>query len=1110
MTFNREQRRAITSLKPFILVSAGAGSGKTRVLTERFVYLCELHLNDPNDEAGATVDEIVAITFTEKAAREMKERIRKRLAEKEEQSADETSRQFWREQREKLEYANISTFHSFCQKLLQQHALFIDLPPRFRILDEIEAMKRKQAILKRLFAEPAFFETALPLFDYMSVPSLSRTLVSIHDYIREHTVGENVIFSLRSEKMLETQLALKKLKQRELIQSFHPHAVRCVEQFPPLETLKGAQRTHVNDIKDVFSFLDAESDPNEYVETLLAVMPKKRDNRWKEAVPSLWELYETHWKPFLATWKEINTSADDESDVVERMDAFVALLQRFASEYQTEKDRRGELDFSDLQQKAITLLDNEEIRERLREKYRHVMVDEFQDTNVLQLTVLERIDPKYQFIVGDEKQSIYRFRGANVRLMNEKEEEAKRRHDADAIVMNRNYRTIQPIIEAVNELFSFVMTSERTAPYETVYTPLIAERAGEEPAVELTVIDDETSEQSAFQALASRLVEFVESGRPLIEKGGKRVEPSWSDIAILIPSRTKLLELERALEEANVPYVVHGGIDFFHRQEVVDFMTILRWLNRPFEDVHLLALLRSPLFGLTLADFYSLKQQLEEHESFYELVYNRSDPRRDQLPAPLKEACEKLAHWLETWTPFPIESTIEEALTTLFHETGLRQALLIERNGLQKVRNVEKLIALLAESRAVELETLIVELDALVAVGEKEGEAEVENVDGDFVHIMTVHASKGLEFPIVCVPSLERSLRSDRDSVRFHEEYGIVFQFKKEETTIVTPGFPIVKEIAEREALEEFKRLFYVAMTRARDYVYLIGAETNAKKSWLSFVKAAIEEKKLDRTIVRRDQASKKTAKQEERPDFHVPTIVKKPEDIPTFSVTEIVRYIDDPDAFITEHLFNLPSVDERKSSPLMERKNEGAVDPSLIGSLVHRACELTDYGMTIDAAIYAALNEREIKPLSLYEREIKALMANYDEEMRRALGNVVANEWTFATIIEGAEVVGEIDKIVEKDGRRMIVDFKTNSIRSSGRELVDWYRPQLHLYKLAYEAVTGENIDAVALYVFRDKNEPLHVIELRESDEQKLRQAIRSMVQLIQNNKTLKLFQNA
>src|SRR5690606_7584465 len=130
--------------------------------------------------------------------------------------------------------------------------------------------------------------------------------------------------------------------------------------------------------------------------------------------------YETHWKPFLATWKEINTSADDESDVVERMDAFVALLQRFASEYQTEKDRRGELDFSDLQQKAITLLDNEEIRERLREKYRHVMVDEFQDTNVLQLTVLERIDPKYQFIVGDEKQSIYRFRGANVRLMNEK------------------------------------------------------------------------------------------------------------------------------------------------------------------------------------------------------------------------------------------------------------------------------------------------------------------------------------------------------------------------------------------------------------------------------------------------------------------------------------------------------------------------------------------------------------------------------------------------------------------------------------------------------------------------------------------------------------------
>ncbi len=1106
MEFNNEQKQAITSLKPLVLVSAGAGSGKTRILTERVVYLCELHLTDPAHEAGATVEEMVAITFTEKAAREMRERIRARLAEKEKEALEEKARLYWKEQKDALEHAYISTFHSFCQRLLKQHAMAANLIPHMRLLDEMEASKKKRKILQELFTDPTFVEAALPLFDCISKHQLSTSLVDIHDFIREHVIGEEAIMALDPEKMLAQQWMEKGKRQLELVQRFHREAVRCVAAFPTSK-LTPAQQKHVDKISALFETLAEPTDAHSYMAQLLEIMPSRSDKRWEEAVPSLYELYTEYWKPLKDRWQ-----GDDTKDIDHKtkmyMETFIQLLKKFATRYQEDKERSGELDFSDLQQKAVTLLSNESIQQMCRRQFRHMMVDEFQDTNILQLTMLERIDPNYRFIVGDQKQSIYRFRGANVRLMNEQEALAQKEEWADAILMNTNYRTQTKIIEVVNELFSYAMAKERTHAYETVYAPLHAHRSSDDgKCVELTILPkDEERERNQYEVLASRIVQMIKTGTPRVQKDDKWVKPSWSDIAILISTRSHLLLLERALNDAQIPYVISGGIGFFERQEVVDYMTLLRWLSRPFEEVHLLALLRSPLCGLTVADFYTLKKGLAEHEKLYELVYDSMHPFFEQLPETLASACMNVQTWLQRWTPFRTAVSLEHQLDELFTETGLRTLLLMQRNGLQKVRNVEKLIAMISANGLLDLETIMTEIEESVLIGDKEGEAEVESVEGDVIQIMTVHASKGLEFPIVCLPHIDRVARGDQGKIRFHADLGLVLDLEpanEEGNKYTTPGFTLVKEEADGEAEEEMKRLFYVAMTRARDYLYMIGEETSSKQTWLTLIKAASEAGLLERLVMRTEESERLVASKKSANDVTIPTLISNAERPITFSVSEIMLFVNDPEAYVNRHLIGLPVQWERKEAGETARGKE-LLDPTALGTIVHRACELRDYGLAMQSAIKAALEESDISDPKRYEQDVADLMSGYTEERRKQLGEVIVNEWAFAVKIEGVELIGEIDKIVRKDGKLQLIDFKTNQIAASGKELIDYYRPQLYLYKLAYEELMGERIDSVALYVLRDKSEPLHLIEAPADYENELRKVIRAMKLLYKEQKQI------
>jgi ATP-dependent exoDNAse (exonuclease V) beta subunit len=1108
MKFNDEQLEAITSEKALILVSAGAGSGKTRVLTERFIHLCELRLQDENHPAGATADEIVAITFTEKAAREMKDRVRKRLTEKEKEATEEGERIFWSEQKEAMERAHISTFHSFCQRLLSQHAMTADLIPNSRVIDDVEARSRKRDVLTHILEEKPFHDLAFPLLQMMGKNQLFESIEKIHDDMREFIVGEN-LDAYQIDEMLDKQRVAIVNAQSQIIHYFHDNASRCIRDFPALEDLTKAQRAHVERITESFQTLTVSEDPNVYMNMMKEVMPTKSDKRWSEKAPALYELFEEYWKPLKEMWKDIGGEVSIDPQARDYLERIVILLKEFASRYRNEKKAAGALDFSDLQQKAVALLQHQSIKETCQKQFRHMMIDEFQDTNRLQLEMLDRVEPSYQFIVGDQKQSIYRFRGADVSLMNEREELAKTRSDAQVILMNQNYRTAAPVIEAVNELFSHAMVSERKESYETVYASLEANRLGEqenEKRVELTILEkDEEREINCYDVLANRILEMINTGNPTVFQNEKWVNPSWGDVAILIPARSHLLTLERSLINREIPYVVSGGVGFYERQEILDYLTFLRWLNRPFEELYLLALLRSPICGLSIDDFLTLKSSLEETESLYQLVYNKEHLAFSNLPIPIQEACHLVQSWLDRWTPFRTQQSLHDTLESIFTETGLRTALLLQVNGLQKVRNVEKLIHMIVDTRHADLETILTDLEDRIALSEKEGESEVERVDGDVVQIMTVHASKGLEFPIVCLPQLDRQIRGDKGNIRFHPEYGIVLNLEEEameleEDPIVyqTPAFALVRDRAKAESREEAKRLFYVAMTRARDFLYMIGSESSTKDTWLTLTEEALEHTNLQAKVERKEESEEQSQLQISREVYKVPQKIGKQEIPLTLSVSEIMVFMKEPIAYFNRFVIGLPDFSAEENS-FQYTGSDLRIDPSKLGTLVHRACELRDNGLSNDLAIEEALREgeEEVENYIIYQAEMKELMKSYSDELKQELGETIANEWAFVTNIEGADIVGEIDKIVVKNGKRHIIDFKTNRISHSGAELIDIYKPQLYLYKLAYEQETNENVENTSLFVFRDEVTPLQTLVYNKEEERSVREAIHKICEL-------------
>jgi len=699
------QRLAVESRREGgICVLAGPGSGKTRVLVERIRRLIEVD--------GVPGEQILAITFTRKAANSMYQRLAR------EAPPDSPVRK-------EIEKAQISTIDAFCARFLREHALDAGIAPDFRVLDPAEA----EFELRRVVTD---------------------TLESIYQE--------------------------------------DPEAARSF-----LRVLKGAEG------------LVDELDGTKLHQQVRMLVDRVR------------------------TWGEegLDAPIEDEPGLVERA-WITAVMRRVIESYRGALGSRDALDFTETALEALRLLER---GVRPRTELRHVLLDENQDTNPIQDRLVRLLaDPPqgaqpHVFAVGDANQSIYSFRNADPDVF----AEFRRRVEADGgdvVELKENFRSRQQILDLVEAMLGQATGIE---PMKLVAARELP--AADEPCVEAMIICGDNARRREADWIAHRIREL--GGK--LRLGSDRRAPRWKDFAVLLRTNALLTDFADGLRRAGIPYQLNAGRGFFETEEVRDALRLLWTIENPRDEISLAAVLRSPLVGLGDASLLRLKRQ----------QFNLYDHLRQAPALGLDEDLRLKAFLkgLERWREQRVDSSISLLLSRVAAETGYEAWLLARESGLQRVANLEKL-GRLADRTAGEGvrgfgETLR-RLEDIRLGGSLEAEATVPEDAADAVHLMTVHMAKGLEFPVVILPSINSGPRGESDPLLYSRERGLAVRRVDPVTVEETkdPCYEAVKrECKDRERAED-SRVFYVGLTRAEEYL-LVSASFNGKPrrdSWAKYL----------------------------------------------------------------------------------------------------------------------------------------------------------------------------------------------------------------------------------------------------------------------------------
>ncbi len=790
-----EQTRAVERRDASLLVRAGAGTGKTTVLVERFVRAVV--------EDGAAVEAMLAITFTEKAAAEMKTRVRRRFLELGRRADARAAEGAW-----------ISTIHGLCARILRAHALSAGIDPDFRVLDQVEADR-----------------LALEAFD-----------AALEEFMADGADPERI----------EMVAAHTPDRLRDMVRTAHSHLRSRGQRRPALEPtvaplpageaerLETAARAALEELGRGA----ASATVTAGIESLEAALDLLGDDR----IPDGAELKRIELK---GRSKALSTQACEEykssygeyrSFVLARQEQrdhtmLSGLLELFGERYERAKRERSGLDFEDLELVARDLLAGDRgLREAYAERFAHVLVDEFQDTNPLQNELLELLARDNLFRVGDENQSIYRFRNADVGVFRSHWDDAVEAGRAESITVN--FRARGEILDAIDLAFgrTWGLRFEplREAPDARAATPRT------DPCVELMVVDRPRKRWDEAPGLGDAPFGSTLASAPPWRAAearllAKRVDEltrggpyDFGDLVMLFRATTAMGFFERALEERGIPVHVVGGRGYFAQQQVSDLRHWLSALANPLDGLAVYSLLASPLAGLSL-DAVALIG-LHARRSRRDPWWAVSEPA-DELVAVLPdEDRRRLAAFVERFEAerrvagqVALETLIDRAVTG----SGYDRHLLALPGGIRRMANVRKLMRMAREFEADEGRDLrgfvdaLAELDALEA---REGEAPLEAEALDAVRMMTIHRAKGLEFPVVCVCDLGKDGRDDEGSLRISEDGTVGLRLAGLGGAVDSERLESLKAQGKVDAEEEERRIFYVAATRAQEHLILSGA----------------------------------------------------------------------------------------------------------------------------------------------------------------------------------------------------------------------------------------------------------------------------------------------
>jgi len=879
--WTNEQLQAIQEKNSNILVAAAAGSGKTAVLVERIIHKI---IDEQMD-----IDKILVVTFTNAAASEMRERILEAIYKKLEENPENVHLQ---RQIILLNKASICTIHSFCLDVIHNHFYEIDLPSNFKIADTAEIDLLKQEVLDDLFEQKYtendknFIELLENYTNYRGDEALQELVLKIYKFIQSSP------FPI---KWLQEKLELLKIEDKDISQTIWGKLIiqtvddDIQESIMQLEVTKSKMALYPEMTKfyqtiseDIINLQDLQK-YNSWDELYIKLLnfnfskwpvDKKVINDLKEDSKAIRDKVKKHIKE--KTAKLLSCSQEqavkDLKIITPILEKLSNLVTEFTKNFAEKKKEKNCIDFNDIEHFALKILLDEnnnptEVAKKYKEKFEEIAIDEYQDSNLVQEAILTSISKGNNiFMVGDVKQSIYKFRQARPELFLQKYDEYKNKEekaqeDNLKIQLFRNFRSRQNILNITNLVFESIMSKELgdinyneneylnyganyPEPEEIKNYAGIAELdiidlkedesitafEGEEDEEEQERVEDDVLEA---KFVANKIQELLNSNYMVFDKkqGYRKIRPK--DIVILLRATSNLSPIyEKELSDLELPVFSDTSGTYLDTVEIQTILSVLKIIDNPLQDIPLVVVLRSSICNFTDNDLITIRLT-DRNCNFYEaLIKTRLICEGD-----LKNKIESFLEKLEKWKSISQYMPLDEFIWQIYLDTGYYQYVGLLPNGAMRQANLKTLFEKAKQYEKASFKGLFNFIQFIDKLKKQNGDlasAKLIGENEDVIRIMSIHKSKGLEFPVVflCNSHKKFNMQDLNDNILLHQDIG--FGPTIMDTTRKIKYSSIAKDAiklkVKQETLSEEQRILYVALTRAKEKLYITGRSKDFTK----------------------------------------------------------------------------------------------------------------------------------------------------------------------------------------------------------------------------------------------------------------------------------------
>lgn len=887
--YTSQQKKAIFDQDRDILVSASAGSGKTTVLVERVLQKIL---------KGTSIDHLLIVTFTKAAASEMKNRIKDRLIKEIKKNKDR--RHYLREQLNKIDQANISTIDAFCLDVIHRFYYAISLDPSFSVLtDETQTALLKERALKEVenrnlaANEKSFRQFYNNFAGDRDAEAPRKILLDLYDYAMAKPDYQQWLKSLPKLYEVKGQIVKSNFWQKNikpyLLTTFKELISKCQQLLgqPPMQTkemskVQQAFSLFTQNLQQLTAALQSDqpyADLRERIRACQFTVSFRKSKKWDEDLLSFYQNAQNLKNDAKKQVFAIFTAffASDEGEQLAAMkkghlicEGIVKAEEELIAHFNALKRAENFIDFADMEQLAYEILSQDTsnsalARDFYQEKFKEILVDEYQDINPLQEKILQLLKKKGQnhlFMVGDVKQSIYGFRQAEPTLFLQKYHTygQKKATDKERILLAANFRSTKPVTELVNHLFNPLLSpdfggidyqKEGQLVFGADYYPSSLPEASEvifhEKKKTAVVEKEEEVDFSEISMVIQRIKQFAQEKMQVFDSQSGHLRPfRYSDIAILTRSRSNNLEIMQEFAKADIPLFVTDAENYFQTFELTVIMNYLKIIDNPDQDIPLVTVLRSPLFNFNEKDLAKIRIK-HQQGSFYNALRTYGS-----YESSLGQKIRHFLNLLADFRKFAVDHRISELIWSIYQKTSLLEIMTAMPNGQQRRANLESLYERASSYESAGFKGLYQFISFISRMRESQKDLAqplLTKEAGDAVRLMTIHGSKGLEFPIVFYVGLEHRYQMrdlNNNYIINKDSLGLTISEKHYRLDTLVKAMGNIQK--RRQILQEEARILYVALTRAKQKLILVADIPNINKKETVWQNELNEQKKLSLT----------------------------------------------------------------------------------------------------------------------------------------------------------------------------------------------------------------------------------------------------------------------